>query len=269
MFKFQLAEGFCEVEKDGIYVVEPKYDGIRIGVVKNKDKLLYYSRNYKPLLLPSFMVAELKALPDGKYDGEIIWEGHNSSEVNGIVHRKNIEIPERIKGFKIVFFDMPSDKLLIERKEILIKTIRNFETLTTGEFRIVKGKEIAGKSEDEILKKFKDIVSDEGLIIKENVRYFEGERAYWYKVKRRITYEGRIVDVVEGTGRNEGRLGAFVVKFRGRTFRLGNGFTDEERELFWKIRDKLIGKVVEFETFGFEGDMIVRHPQFVGIRDDR
>jgi DNA ligase-1 len=74
----------------------------------------------------------------------------------------------------------------------------------------------------------------------------------WLKVKPFIEVTLSVVAVEEGTGRNVGKLGALVVEGEddGKFFRLnvGSGLTDEDRELFWKNKDQVIGQLVEIRA---------------------
>ena len=54
-----------------------------------------------------------------------------------------------------------------------------------------------------------------------------------------------IVRCEEGTGRLEGTLGAFVLKYKGNEVKEGSGFTDEQREYFWNNKDNLTGVLCE------------------------
>jgi len=71
----------------------------------------------------------------------------------------------------------------------------------------------------------------------------------WLKVKPIIEVSLTVVDVEEGTGRNEGRLGNFVCEGEDLGYKIrvsvGSGFSDTERDEFWVNKNKLIGEVVE------------------------
>jgi DNA ligase-1 len=74
--------------------------------------------------------------------------------------------------------------------------------------------------------------------------------------------------------RPAGVLGTLVVrgsggKFDGVEWRVGSGFTMEQREKLWK--EKLVGKLVKVKYFGIGVDKAPRFPVFMGFRhpDDR
>ena len=61
-----------------------------------------------------------------------------------------------------------------------------------------------------------------------------------------------VVALEEGTGKNEGLLGALVVEGEddGKYFKLnvGSGLTDENREQIWANQDAVIGQLVEIRA---------------------
>lgn len=64
------------------------------------------------------------------------------------------------------------------------------------------------------------------------------------KVKKFYDFDLQVIGYEEGTGRNKGRLGAFVVDYKGNQVKVGSGYSDEERINFWNNRDELIGRVI-------------------------
>lgn len=70
-----------------------------------------------------------------------------------------------------------------------------------------------------------------------------------------------------------GVLGSFKVRGIGGTydgieFDIGTGFSDAERELFWRTRDGLVGRVVKFKFFPTGSKDKPRFPVFLGFRED-
>ena len=92
--------------------------------------------------------------------------------------------------------------------------------------------------------------------------------------------EAYVEELVEGTGRNAGRLGAIIIKFRDKDGRYhscncGSGFSDKERDLYWAQPDLIKNKVVEvsyFEVSNNQTDdcLSLRFPTWLGrIRNDK
>lgn len=70
-----------------------------------------------------------------------------------------------------------------------------------------------------------------------------------------------------------GKLGNLLVTgvvgspFAGVDFSIGSGFTDEDREGLWALREQLVGKVVKFRYFPTGTKERPRFPVFLGFRD--
>jgi len=115
----------------------------------------------------------------------------------------------------------------------------------------------------------------EGIMVKNPLGIYECKRTInWLKLKPFIEVSLEVTDVEEGTGRNQGRLGALVCSGQdnGRdiTVNCGSGFTDNDRGVFWANRDKLVGQVVEVRadavTQNQDGTYSLRFPRFLRFR---
>lgn len=65
-----------------------------------------------------------------------------------------------------------------------------------------------------------------------------------------------------------GTLGALILEYNGTTFKVGTGFDDQKREIYWGYKDKLLGKWAKVEYEGIAKDK-PRFPVFKGFRDKR
>ena len=96
----------------------------------------------------------------------------------------------------------------------------------------------------------------------------------WLKLKPFIEVSLEVIDVEEGTGRNEGRLGALVCAGEDDSRRInvncGSGFTDNDRAIYWESRGELIGQIVEIRadavTQNQDGSYSLRFPRFLRFR---
>ena len=91
-------------------------------------------------------------------------------------------------------------------------------------------------------------------------------------MKKFFDFDLEIVDFEEGTGRNKGKLGAFVVDYKGNRVKVGSGFSDEERNEFWKNKEGLIGRVItvkykEVTTDKKTGLESLQFPIYCGLRE--
>ena len=104
---------------------------------------------------------------------------------------------------------------------------------------------------------------------------YECKRSHaWLKAKPFIEVTLEVKDVEEGTGRNEGRLGALVCRGEddGRLVEVncGSGFSDADRDSFWNSRDTIVGQLVEVRadaiTQNQDGTYSLRFPRFKTFR---
>jgi DNA ligase-1 len=115
----------------------------------------------------------------------------------------------------------------------------------------------------------------EGIMIKELEAPYECKRSsFWMKWKPTITVDLNIVGFEEGTGRNQGRLGALICEGEDNGRRIfvnvGSGLRDGDRDEFWSGRADLLDRVVEVEadavTQNQDGTYSLRFPRFVRFR---
>ena len=242
----------------GECIIEYKYDGVRVIAIVNNGSATLYSRNGK--LLTNFPHIEEalshKAYNNMVFDGEVMSEDFQTLMKQ--VHRK--EGAQTQDAYLALFdvldldeFQAGKGKLTAnERKEQLEILTPYFNgnvirvvDYTTVDFDTEEGHATFDAMNKEALDK-----GYEGLMIKPASAIYECKRSHaWLKVKPFIEVTLSVVEVEEGTGRNEGKLGALVVEGEddGKFFRLnvGSGLTDENREVFWESKDELIGQLVE------------------------
>lgn len=105
----------------------------------------------------------------------------------------------------------------------------------------------------------------EGLMLRQPRSPYQPGRSWTLlKVKSFYDAEGRVVAHLEGTGKHMGRLGALMVEIRdGNRFKVGTGFTDQQRE-----SPPAIGSLITFRYQELTDGGIPRFPSFVGERTD-
>ncbi len=115
----------------------------------------------------------------------------------------------------------------------------------------------------------------EGIMIKDPNAPYECKRTTsWLKLKPFIEVSLEVKEVEIGTGRNEGRLGAFVCEGiddgRNISVNVGSGFSDSDRDSYWEGREKIVGKIVEVRadavTQNQDGSYSLRFPRFLRFR---
>jgi DNA ligase-1 len=95
------------------------------------------------------------------------------------------------------------------------------------------------------------------------------------KVKKFNSLDLEVIDIEEGSGRLAGTLGAIHVRYKnGNPVKVGSGFSDEERKLYWAHPELIMNRVVEVkffeETQSATGECSLRFPTWVSnIRDPK
>jgi DNA ligase-1 len=118
----------------------------------------------------------------------------------------------------------------------------------------------------------------EGIMIKDPNGKWEGKRSTaWLKQKPFIEVSLEITAVEEGTGRNQGRLGAVICSGMDDGKRIqvnvGSGFTDADRKEYWLAQESLMGQVIEVRADAVsqnqDGTYSLRFPRFMRFRGFR
>lgn len=117
----------------------------------------------------------------------------------------------------------------------------------------------------------------------EGLMYRDGDKPYQFKrtksllkIKDMQDGEFKIHSISEGTGKNEGKLGALNIFFKDSFVGVGSGFKDEDREIIWnnskiflskKFLEDFSVKVQYFEeTTDAKGTPSLRFPVFLCFR---
>ena len=278
----------------GVKRLEQKLDGVRVLAVMTKTTVNLYSRNGKPFdNFPQIVDAleDIKnkfaklfqACPHGfVLDGEIIGESFQALmkqaqrktdvQTDGMTYSVFDVIP--LADFERGFWNAQQHK----RLAILEEYRAVFER--TNSVRIMDGIEVdldTAEGHDILRRYAEDAVAlgFEGIMIKSLDAPYECRRStFWMKWKPTMTVDLSIVGFEEGTGRNEGRLGAIICEGddNGRRIcvNVGSGLSDADRDEYWRARDQLLGNVVEVEadavTQNQDGTYSLRFPRFVRFR---
>jgi len=93
-------------------------------------------------------------------------------------------------------------------------------------------------------------------------------------VKQFYSMDLPIVRCEEGSGRLSGKLGAFVLDFRGNEVKVGSGFSDEQRIAYWQKREEISGMLCEVKYKEISSDkntglQSLQFPIFIRMRDDK
>ncbi len=234
------------------WLMSEKLDGVR-GYWNGK-KLL--SKNGIPFNPP---VAFIKNFPGFAIEGEI-WGGHNTFErTSGIVRKQ-----ENHNGWlKLQFavFDVPGASGGIEER---LDIARHWFRENPSEYVfVITQKKVRDREHLKMELMQVEKMGGEGLIVrKPDSLYTKGRNNEILKVKSYYDMEAVVIDYIAGKGRNLGRMGSLLVELPDKTkFKIGTGFSDEERE-----NPPPIGSVITFKYYGFYKSGIPRFPSFLRTR---
>jgi len=270
--------------------IEVKLDGVRVLAVSKGSKVELFSRNGKQFHNFPHIIAEIEAVLAAKpapydcvLDGEVMsadfqdlmkqLQRKDGKKANDAVLHLFDFIP--LKDFLEGGWDKPQTYRSNLVKYWVLENEDLLEHVVACEWEDVDLDTPEGEQRFVELNKAAVDGGYEGVMIKDIDAPYECKRTHaWLKAKPFIEVTLEVVDVEEGTGRNEGRLGAVVCAGQddGKDIRVnvGSGFTDDNRSVFWSGRDALIGQLVEVRadavTQNQDGTYSLRFPRFKTFR---
>ena len=293
LFECMLAHDGANHEKKitGKKLLEPKLDGVRVITIINKDNntATMYSRNGKILEnfghITSAIEQNINLFTQSVVlDGEMV-----SSSFQALMKQVHRKTDVQSNDARLMLFDVlsvgefKSGKSLLGQKQRSNK-LRSMKEIfdTVGSIDIIPQKEVDLDSyvgELEFKQYNKDAIAAgfEGIMIKDVSAVYEAKRSHsWLKMKPFIEVSLVVIGLEEGTGKNEGRLGALICEGDddGKRIRVnvGSGFTDEQRKDYWEDQEVMIDQIVEIRadaaTLNQDSDNIysLRFPRFLRFR---
>ncbi len=297
------------LEMGGEAAFEIKYDGARVQIHKNGDKVIVYSRRLENVTrsIPEVVEAIRNSLKPGRaiVEGELVAVGNGGKPrpfqyvLRRFRRKYNIEemmekIPLELNLFDILYAEGESliDAPFRDRRKRLESSAEENEKVKLAQQLVTKKAEEA----EEFYKKALEL-GHEGLMAKRLDSVYEpGNRGKkWLKIKPTMENLDLVIIGAEwGEGKRAHLLGSFLVAAydpnRGEFVpvgKVGSGFTDEDLEEFTEMLKPLIvreeGKFVEIEprvvievTYQeiqkspkYESGFALRFPRYVALREDK
>ena len=292
VFTCSLAHDSAKHEKKmvGKKQIEIKLDGVRVITIIRGDKVEMFSRNGKQFHNFGHIIEEIETvIKDHPVPYTLVLDGEvmsaNFQDLMKQVHRKDgkqttdavLHLFDTIPlgCFQKGEWDKPQSfrsaitKAWVEQHTSVLQHVQALDwedvDLDTQE----------GQERFVALNKAAVDGGYEGVMIKDIDAPYECKRTNaWLKAKPFIEVTLEVTDIEEGTGRNEGRLGAFVCEGvdddRHIAVNVGSGFTDANRDDFWDHRDSVRGNLVEVRadaiTQNQDGTYSLRFPRFKTFR---
>ena len=194
----------------------------------------------------------LRGFPKNKLDGELTAGRERFQDTVSIVRCASQD-----KGWsEITFrvFDAPSDKPFEER----LTDIPNTARIIPVKHWKCKGRKHVQDCLEKVLKQ-----GGEGLMLRAPGSLYEYKRSKTLlKVKKFFDAEAIVLEHIPGKGKHIDRMGALKVKWSEIEFKIGSGFTDEQRESPPNIGETITFKYQELTRAGKP-----RFPVFLRIRN--
>lgn len=262
----------------------PKIDGIRAMIVDGQ----LVSRSLKPIRNKRIKAIFEPILPEGA-DGELVCgDFYNTSSV---VMSFNTEVPDNILFY---WFDkIPANVNIPYEQRVLY--IKNYVAIHKIE-KVISLVPITLYNIDDVYKYEKEVLSSgfEGIMLRlPGSPYKHGrstiKEGYLMKLKRFTDSEAVIVDTEElmhnmnddniddlgytkRSGARNGLVGGNMLGSivaltpQGVKFKIGSGYTQEQRQEMWHSRHSLVGQVVKYKHIEYGKKDSPRSTVFSGLR---
>ena len=238
------------------YWVSEKLDGVRA----RWDGAGLYSRRGNRLHAPPWFVEGFPAEP---LDGEL-WLGRGAFEKLSGTVRRAVPDDDAWRGVRFMVFDLPAHPAdfdgRLRRLRALFARIASPHIALIEQFRVADHAELMAALDRVVA------LGGEGLMLHDGrARYRAGRTNDLLKVKRYEDAEAVVVAHLPGRGKYAGLLGSLLVETPdGRRFRLGSGFSDEQRR-----RPPPVGATVTYKHYGVTANGIPRFASFLRVRPER
>lgn len=290
---------------DGVWVVEPKLDGLRAAVmVDEHGNCTAISRGNKEFWNWDHIANQitLLGLKNVVLDGEF-YAGNFGLSLS--ITKSQRQHPEAQKLNYWIFDMLTMDewnslkctRTLGERKEKINQTFQYFENYRIGQagtpvvdcpnLIIVNSVRVESVEDiDEQAQIYYDQGFEGGVVKRMDSTYVWDRSSLWLKIKPEEDADLIIVDANLGQGRHSDRLGALVVEgtvtYKKKQYQVrsnvGGGLSDVDRDHLWNEHraGRLVGRCVEVtfqdvtsEVCLTEGTPSLRFPKFKRMRPDK
>lgn len=230
------------------WVMSEKLDGIR--AYWNGRELI--SRGGKIIHAPSWFT---KNYPPFEIDGELWSRRGDFENISSIVRDK---IPsDKWKEIKHYIFEVPN------AAGGLFERLEKVKPYVSSNLKLIKQIDIKDKKHLQMFLSNIESQDGEGVVVRDpNAVYINKRTSSALKVKTFYESECEVIGYREGKGKYEGLLGSIICKLPNEIeFKIGSGFSDDERKNPPKIGDIVTFKYKEFTKYTKP-----RFPVFVRVR---
>lgn len=191
-------------------------------------------------------------------DGELYRHGLNFETISSIVSREVNLHPDHEKIRFYVFDIVDTTRPNVERALLLENLLKKL-TWDSSAIKIVPTR--LAHNYEEVLEHYREYLDNgyEGIIIRHPfAKYAKKRVTTMLKFKPRERDHYKIIGTREELDKNglpKNSLGALVCSDGAHTFRVGSGFTQEQRQTLWQNRETLPGKIacIEYQNLSAKG----------------
>ena len=235
------------------YWVSEKLDGVRAYW----DGRRLISRRGNVFQAPAWFT---EGFPPHPLDGEL-WLGRGAFEATLSAVRKQRPVAAEWRQLSYQVFELPGAAGDFSQR--LASLERIVAAVNSPYLKLIPQQRL--KDQAALQEKLDEVVAGggEGLMLhRADSLYETGRGAALLKLKTYEDAEAVVIAHLPGKGRNLGRLGALLVEMpNGRQFKIGSGFSDQERE-----NPPPIGALVTYKYYGLSRRGIPRFASFLRIR---
>ncbi|WP_396588103.1 DNA ligase [Bermanella sp. R86510] len=248
-----LATTFQPEQFSGAYWVSEKLDGMRC--YWDGEQLL--TRNGHVIHAPDYFT---NGLPNTPLDGEL-WLGRNQYQALMRIVRDQIPNPTQWQQVTFQVFDLPSSSENFETRQRVLKDL--IADMNQPHVQWVQQHKL--DSFESIHAMLDEVIAQngEGLMLRTpSSRYESGRSAHLLKYKLRQDDEAKVIAYQTGKGKYKDMMGAiWVEKEDGTLFKIGTGFSDDERQ-----DPPPIGSQITYSYQGFTERGLPRFASFERVR---
>lgn len=282
-FEVQRGKSFADYEskiKNKVKSTSEKRNGVRgVTFVYQGEKVINKSRQNQIIDGLKLIQNDMINLPSGVYEGELIVKDSHKYKLREVL-QETIKIVNSDIELKVVNYEI-FDYLTFEEFNGDVTSRKFFERRDTNPVNNLQSEHVfmipelyRGKDHDEIYKLLDEVVDNggEGLMVNLDVPYKKGKTNAILKAKKKYSSDLRIIGFEEGKGKYKGKLGAFVLDYKG--FKLNcSGMSDEIRTEVWNNQDKYLNVIIEItheqESQNEKGGLSLEYPSFEHFRFDK
>lgn len=273
------------------YIAQPKYDGCNLVIEVHEDNsgdfwTYAYSRTGEEVKSVSHIEIALATFPGikaGTYLGECWAPDLEFNEISGLFRRQTPD--EDTCRLQFAIFDYLTEyewatgvsgmaygnRVARIPPQLGLVPQAQAPVWLAGSFGHI-AETWANTSAQDVCNKLVEAGGYDGLILRDPDGIWRkgdrGTNGEIIKIKRKLSFDLRVVDFIPGKGKYEGKVGALVVEFRGQRMGAGTGLRDDERDVA-QFETNWLGKIVEIEAMDYSADGLLREPRLKGIRLDK